>query len=149
MSEIKPMNPEIKEKWIERLESGEVEQVREVLGDEHGARCCLGVLCDVAIDMGLDSIKWQDGVLFVRRDNCDDYVHTFIERSSECWHEYGDGDLPDVVVRWAGLSEADPLIDPEYAEGDGDGPRDGKAINANDDRELSFKEIAALIRQNL
>lgn len=40
------MNPEIKEKWINALLSGEYKQVNGMLrsGDKY---CCLGVLCDI------------------------------------------------------------------------------------------------------
>lgn len=41
------MNPELKQKWIAALESGEYKQARKVLYDGEGY-CCLGVLCRVA-----------------------------------------------------------------------------------------------------
>jgi len=40
------MIPEIKEKWINALRSGEYEQIRGALRREEGF-CCLGVLCDI------------------------------------------------------------------------------------------------------
>jgi len=43
------MKPSIKKAWIEALRSGEYAQTRGSLRDESGF-CCLGVLCDVAVD---------------------------------------------------------------------------------------------------
>ncbi len=34
-------------KWIARLEDPNAKQAREVLRDENGGMCCLGVLCDI------------------------------------------------------------------------------------------------------
>ncbi len=36
------MNTAVKNKWIERLRSGEIPQLEGSLGDEDGSRCCLG-----------------------------------------------------------------------------------------------------------
>lgn len=33
--------------WILKLESGTIQQLKHNLGDVTGARCCLGVLCDI------------------------------------------------------------------------------------------------------
>ncbi len=46
------MNKEVKDKWIEALESGKYKQGQENLrkGDKY---CCLGVLCDI-----IDTSKW-------------------------------------------------------------------------------------------
>jgi hypothetical protein len=38
------MNPEIKQKWVEALRSGEYKQCRNVLRNDAGEMCCLGVL---------------------------------------------------------------------------------------------------------
>ena len=40
------MKPEIKQKWINALRSGEYEQGRKSLRDRN-KYCCLGVLCDL------------------------------------------------------------------------------------------------------
>jgi hypothetical protein len=41
------MNPELKQKWLAALRSGEYKQARGYLKTEFGY-CCLGVLCDVS-----------------------------------------------------------------------------------------------------
>lgn len=38
------MSQEIKTKWIEALRSGEYKQGKDILKNENGAYCCLGVL---------------------------------------------------------------------------------------------------------
>ena len=40
------MNPEVKQKWIDALRSGDYEQGSEKLRGVNGY-CCLGVLCDI------------------------------------------------------------------------------------------------------
>lgn len=43
------MNPELKEKWIKELRSGRHIQAKKVLHNaKTQAKCCLGVLCEVA-----------------------------------------------------------------------------------------------------
>lgn len=46
------MKAEIAEKWINALESGEYKQTKGKLQDQNGY-CCLGVLCDLAIQEGV------------------------------------------------------------------------------------------------
>jgi len=57
------MNPEIKQKWIEALKSGEYKQTDGKLRQDNRF-CCLGVLCDI-----IDPSKWDgegyDGFLGV------------------------------------------------------------------------------------
>jgi len=47
------MNPEIKQAWIDALTSGEYEQGKGSLLDNEGHYCCLGVLCDLALQEGV------------------------------------------------------------------------------------------------
>lgn len=42
------MNPELKQKWIEALESGKYKKGKAKLRRVDGSYCCLGVLCEVA-----------------------------------------------------------------------------------------------------
>lgn len=41
------MNPELKQKWLQALRSGQYKQTKERLKGKYGY-CCLGVLCDVS-----------------------------------------------------------------------------------------------------
>jgi len=88
------MNPEIKALWTGRLRSGEIEQGREYLG-QGNARCCLGVLCDLA----------GEAEIIEPRQNV--YYDEDGEVSFDDWLDYGQGNeetLPDPVQEWAGLS---------------------------------------------
>lgn len=89
------MKPEIKEKWLIALRSGEYKQTRNTLriassdAKESGdySYCCLGVLCDLYIrETGLG--KW-DGGAFV---------------SSSGTRE--DALLPTAVIAWAGMNSS-------------------------------------------
>lgn len=51
------MNPEIKQEWIEALRSGDYKQTQEALKDQNGY-CCLGVLCDIAVNQGI--VQWGE-----------------------------------------------------------------------------------------
>lgn len=42
------MNQELKQKWLEALQSGKYEQCQEFLNIDNKQFCCLGVLCEVA-----------------------------------------------------------------------------------------------------
>lgn len=59
------MNPDVKAKWLTRLRSEEFEQGHGQLGvDQPGEkprRCCLGVLCEVAVDEGIIEKKVVTG----------------------------------------------------------------------------------------
>lgn len=86
----KIMKPEIKQRWIQALRSGEYQQTKGTLHNDKGF-CCLGVLCD----------------LYAK------------EHSHHSWVLYGDrykmidetGILPIKVKRWAGLNENNPIIE--------------------------------------
>lgn len=48
------MKPEIKEKWLTALKSGKYIQGTKKLSN-HGKHCCLGVLCELAVEAGIIS----------------------------------------------------------------------------------------------
>ncbi len=47
------MKKGIKVIWLKRLRSGEVPQGTGCLGTDDGKRCCLGLLCDIAVEEGV------------------------------------------------------------------------------------------------
>ena|SRR5882757_2168255 len=47
------MNLEIARQWAERLRSGAIQQTGGGLGYTDGSRCCLGVVCDMAVEAGI------------------------------------------------------------------------------------------------
>ncbi len=52
------MRKEIAEKWAARLRSPEAKQAHDVLGEESGSRCCLGVLCDIYAEENPGTAGW-------------------------------------------------------------------------------------------
>lgn len=80
------MNRDIKRRWVAALRDPKSRQGREALGRPDGSRCCLGVLCDLAV---------QDGVI--------DPPVTRPARPTAL-HYDGNYTTPSATVRdWAGL----------------------------------------------
>jgi len=122
------MNQDVKEKWIEALESGTYEQARNCLKSKDGAFCCLGVLCDLYLKSNESrSWSWRDdlGVFSLFGD-------TTI--------------LPTAVSKWAGLDSDNPMVFDKH--------KDDESIyqvtlsDLNDDGN-DFKYIANVIKQNV
>jgi hypothetical protein len=116
------MNKDIAYKWADALESGKYVQAtgRLRVGDTY---CCLGVLCDIS-ELG----TWKQ------------YSNGHAYRVSSA--TYASSQLPYALAKWAGIQTGtDPELAPHY-------PRYGGATYLNDNRKLTFKEIAALIRKN-
>src|SRR5262249_13225214 len=84
------MNPEIRERWVAALRSGKWRQGREALQDARGRLCCLGVLCEIAV---------EDGVIPAPEES---ELGTWL---------YGEDfeHLRPSVRDWAGLSSEDPV----------------------------------------
>ena len=113
------MNAKIKARWLKALRSGRYKQAKEQLrtGFQPGpySYCCLGVLCDLARKSGIG--EWDDGKF---------NGHA--------------GDLPEVVVDWAGLESSNPEVM----------TRAGIDYLANlNDGGRTFKQIANYIEKSL
>jgi hypothetical protein len=65
----------VAKQWVKALRSGKIKQTKDKLGRESGSRCCLGVLCDLAVNAKV------------------------IES-----YNIGGGTPPQEVIEWAGLS---------------------------------------------
>lgn len=113
------MNAAIKQQWIDALRSGDYQQATGSLRTEEGF-CCLGVLCDLhrkAINK--KKARWEKITHFG--------TFTYI----------GDADiLPQDVIDWAGLKNADPIC--------GVG-----SLSGHNDNGKSFCEIAEIISESL
>lgn len=105
-----PMNPEIKAKWVAALRSGEYKQttgvLTEVNDDGTTSHCCLGVLCELALQdgLGLEVTTAEDQLVFATHPSESDRRTTV--------HSY-DGTystLPYAVQYWAGLAVTNPHI---------------------------------------
>jgi hypothetical protein len=114
------VNPEVKQKWVAALKSGEFEQGRHCLTDltapEQPLHCCLGVLCELAV---------KDGVPV-----------QVVNSKRQRYYDSAGSVLPPVVREWAGLDRLDP------AAGD-------IALSSLNDNGWGFNEIANRIEAYL
>lgn len=115
------MNRRVKEKWVEALRSGEHQQVKDKLEVPSGGRCCLGVLCYLAVEDGLNL-------------NVQVYDQTVTYDGVEATP-------PRNVVRWAGTESANPMI---RFRGN-DGQYYDYTLTHLNDTGLTFDQIADLI----
>lgn len=150
------MRPEVKEKWIEKLESGEFKQGKYVLKKQHDEgdvrHCCLGILCEIYAEE--TGAKWEPDLSIGRQveEEESDYRPVITYSLHEC-----PSVLPVAVSEWAGLDDSNPSIPfgkvLEVAGADDPGlilidarPR---LSYLNDRMDLSFEQIARLIREVL
>lgn len=139
------MNKDVKQKWVAALRSGEFEQCKGTLrmGDSF---CCLGVLSELAV---------RDGVIEPPVALGDDDWRSHRGDGQPVWaYDNEAGHLPDAVANWAGLTysyesydvpgttaETGPECDPEAG---------GNRLSYyNDDRGMTFSEIANIIEEYL
>jgi len=84
------MNPQIKQKWVSALRSGEYQQGQCYLRTDNGF-CCLGVLCDLYAKE--NNVEW----------NLVNNGHTYEFQDKESY-------LPSSVRKWAGVEGCNPHI---------------------------------------
>jgi hypothetical protein len=110
------MNKEVARLWIDALRSGEYKHTsgRLVRGTDSLSYCCLGVLCELAVEKGVELTKtpYDDEGLGYRVSN-----FTYI------------GVLPPTVQTWAGCGD-EPYFDTKGA------------TYWNDYANLNFQQIA-------
>lgn len=120
------MNPDVKQKWVEALRSGDYGQTTSFLRTSEGF-CCLGVLCDLYHnETGLG--KWK---LIDYTDGKD--VEGF---------QGNDQDLPEEVRSWAGLKFHSPAF--EFSK---DGLYNAGVLSELNDSNFRFREIADIIEK--
>jgi hypothetical protein len=125
------MNIEIAEKWATALESGKYTQGIGAL-QQNNKHCCLGVLCELAVDEGIIQPPTLD-----------------LDVYSEESYRYGSHQttwsietLPDEVIEWAEMNSNEGIIDTNI-----DDRHYVSLIEMNDDG-ISFKKIAEKIREH-
>lgn len=99
------MNAAIKAELVERLRSGKYAQGKEKLGvkDDDGERfCCLGVLCEIAVERGIIK-RFDQPVDCWDCEHPDDTVHKIEVHYDGSY----DATLPQKVVDWAGIESVD------------------------------------------
>ena len=120
-----PMNPVVKEKWLEALRSGEYKQVDGFLRTRSDGYCCLGVLSQIASDEGVvDQPKEVNGA----------YRWTNENGASNNMYL-----LPE-VMEWAGLDSHSGSITTEDYH---------LSLSQKNDEGTPFSEIADLIEKHL
>lgn len=117
---VKQMNPEVKGKWLSALRSGKYEQGRQRLNKFDREFCCLGVLCEVAVDEEI-----------VTKSNSGGYGKDEMT--------FG---LPVEVRKWSGVSLMGDLGPTE------DFPT-LRSLSGLNDHGLSFEDIADVIEREL
>jgi hypothetical protein len=83
------MNPQIKQKWVSALRSGDYQQTKGRLRKEDKF-CCLGVLCD----------------LYGKENNVEWEIN---EDSGKYMFQNKGADLPFSVIEWSGIADSGPL----------------------------------------
>jgi len=84
------MNPQIKQKWLNALRSGDYQQGRNYLRTDNGF-CCLGVLCDL---YGKENnVEWN-----------------FVNNGHNYEFEEFESYLPSSVRKWAGVEGYNFLV---------------------------------------
>ena len=128
------MNSEIKQKWLEALRSGEYIQGKNHLAKE-GQYCCLGVLCDLAVQEGIlrPGEVDEDGIIVYQSAGSAVNDRSYSESST----------LPRQVKEWAGLNHRNPY----FREPDERGVRMSHFLSALNDNGSTFTEIADKIEE--
>jgi len=92
------MNAEIKREWIERLRSGEYKQGMFAL-NRGQTFCCLGVLCEIAVEKGV-AIRVDTDRTFIRyRDNDGNTCNATLPRALQTWSGLGADDIGELVLQ--------------------------------------------------
>lgn len=120
------MKPEIKKKWVDALRSGEYEQGKwkltriddytDSIGQGKERFCVLGVLCDLAVKDGL-SLTFRYDRDLDNEGNLTEFraYESLWDEDSGDYTDLNSTDLPDEVLRWAGLYESPVVIyDEQY-----------------------------------
>lgn len=134
------MNPVVKDKWIGALLSEKYTQGYGRLGgirpNEDGilvtAYCCLGVLCELAVEAGVA----ERVVTYLNNEGHAIFGYRRIGSTNS---DPDRATLPRCVATWAGLEYTDPMVILTDDEGE-------QGIASVNDAENPFPTIAELIR---
>lgn len=136
------IDPQVKQKWVDALRSGEYQQATGKLKSQEGF-CCLGVLCDLYAKEHEDA-GWEYRGTDEPSDPTD---YWYFDDQSEC--------LPESVAQWAGIEGLKytvhvKVLDEDccYDEDEEDVYCEVDVIDLNDEGS-SFKRIADLIEESL
>jgi hypothetical protein len=120
---------EIAAEWKSRLRSGKIKQLKAALGNTAGERCCLGVLCDMAVEAGIipppniNATAQGKGIILGYGTSGD-------------WNS---GTLPEIVKEWAGMRSSVGQWQWDY---------NSLSLTTLNDTGISFPEIADAIEEH-
>lgn len=97
------MNPEIKKRWTDALRSGKYEQGSSRLNLKDEQYCCLGVLCELAVEDNIVTKDFSNEITGVIK---------YIENDAR--GESGTALPPSVVWQWADLESISVEIEGRY-----------------------------------
>lgn len=136
------MNPEVKQKWIDALRSGNYEQGSEKLRSVSGY-CCLGVLCDLYAQEYNTEWKFKSYDDDTDEENPYTYDYWYFEEQTEF--------LPYSVMDWAGLKIPNPevRIDKDVEGLDEDESLYQESLADLNDSGYTFNDLSKIIEQQL
>lgn len=112
------MNEDIKKEWVSRLRSGLYEQGTSYLRTLSNKHCCLGILCEMAVEEGIvtrelipSAVSSPARYNYVSKEGT--YDHADINRLSP--KTASDNVLPVGVMKWAGVDDITPSV--HYEQG--------------------------------
>jgi len=140
------MNPEIKARWVAWLRANADKQThgrlcRVGVKDSVDGYCCLGGLCEIAVEDGIIFKQIGDDPMFEGKQMVTYGTESGSEDLSIRCRATSHTTLPSAVITWAGVEDLDPKV----------------TVNkhlvpltyVNDDMRLNFNQIADLIEEQL
>ena len=138
------MNPEIKTRWVawlranaDKQSQGRLQRVTDIGDSLRAGFCCLGGLCELAVEDGIIERKLCTDPLL------DAQMYSYgTNNGGLVPFSWSHTSLPDAVLTWAGLNSSDPRV---RVEGYGF----QSLTYVNDNIRLNFNQIADLIEEQL
>jgi hypothetical protein len=141
------MNQEVKDKWLSALRSDKYKQTTGLLNHNDEGFCCLGVLCEIAV---------EDGVIEKVGNGSPDHIEPRPSEVIGYADQYPNGArytqydiLPNKVKEWAGLDSQNPYVTYSHDPDDPHAVDNWPISDLNDDFKLNFKKIADVIEEQL
>jgi hypothetical protein len=134
LSEIQMLAPAVKSQFLEALRSGDYDQGNLQLRTYSDKFCCLGVLTDLAVKAGV--VRWVES----------EHGWGVRERLPNGTEQINTTDLSDKVMRWAGLEVETCRSGNIYTSTN---YQEDNLMHFNDEKNLSFEQIADIVEENL
>jgi hypothetical protein len=138
------MNPEIKTAWLEWLRANGDKQGQGLLRSWDDKICCLGGLCELAVQAGIVQARRRPDHYGVSDPGAMEYFNPNFGEDEGGW----DSDhtvLPNAVIAWAGLEDYDPDVNING----GDADDEHTSLSSINDAGTDFGLISELIEAQL